>query len=126
MNLGEMREIKRISGVSVAQIGDALSIVDPDVLAALVLIAMRRTGKQVSLEYLDALDFGSIQIETEEDEDNPPAEAGAASGNPETTPLPSGIPLTDSTSRKPDRDRSSAALPGAADERRTQGNEGRG
>lgn len=77
IKLGEARLIKQISGVRTAEIMEAMEAGDPDVLAAMVLIAMRRTGKRVELADLDELNFTAIGFKGDEEEDEslPPTNA---------------------------------------------------
>lgn len=102
MKLKEARLIKQISGVGMAEIGTALERGDPDLLAALVLIVMRRSGRRIELEQVDELDVTEINFENDPEDTDPPAvaavEAAPVNGNQVTIPSPSGTPPTATTS----------------------------
>jgi hypothetical protein len=106
LKLGEIRLIKQIANVGMNQIMTALEEGDPNVMAALVLIVMRRAGKRVELEELDELDiteinFGGEDVNTVNGnavEVGKDAAAPLSNGNQETTPAASGAPPMASTS----------------------------
>lgn len=97
--LGELREIKRISGINAGQMGDALNDGDPDVLAALVYVTLKRNGEKVTLEELDKVEMSDILFEADEEEvkADPPADAAetaATNGHSATTLSGSGTQPT--------------------------------
>lgn len=95
----EARELKRISGVRLGELEEALAAGDYDVLIAIAVIAMRRSGKSVD-EYtlLDepAGHVAYVMDDAEDDAQVPPADAPAAAGdrapNPTETAESSGTP----------------------------------
>lgn len=105
LKLGEIRLIKQIADVGMNQMMGALEAGDPNVVAALVLIVMRRAGKRVELEELDELDITEINFGEEEDNtingnvvDVGKDDAVASNGNQEMTPQNSGTRPTATTS----------------------------
>lgn len=113
--LGEARVVKRLTGRVLDELG-GLSGSDPDWIVALVWIAMHREDATVTVEQVEALDFGDLQMEGQEDEPSPPdgpaqpapetdngpkpktpstgdgGETGSETSGPETTPGTSGTP----------------------------------
>lgn len=115
MKLGEARLMKQIAGVGMAEIETALEKGDPDLVAALVLIVMRRAGRRVTLEQLDDLDITEINFESDPEQSAVEGEASSvpppvpaptttppvpaqSNGASETTPPLSGAPSTDMSS----------------------------
>jgi len=76
LTLGEARDIKRISGAGLDEWGANLRGGDPDSLAALLYVVMRRKDPSVTEADIDAIDAAAIGGM---DEENPPG-ADEASG----------------------------------------------
>lgn len=82
LNLGEMRELKQIAGVTPTSLNEALESADPDVVAAFVLFAMRRAGKRVTMDYINTLSFDQIEFGSDDEDDAPgEGEASQAAGS---------------------------------------------
>lgn len=101
LTLGEQQVFKRVGGIRLAEMEDALEHGDPDALIALVIILKGRAGEPCTIE--QAQQVTSLEFVTDEatgDAVPPPAPAAdsppsAVSGvalvpNPETTPNDSG------------------------------------
>lgn len=96
--LGEARVLKRFTGLTLTGLAQ-IDPSDPDMLAALVLIAMRRHDPAVTEAAVDGLSLDGFELRPadEEDDAGPPAEAPGAtaadesSGDSGTTPENSGL-----------------------------------
>lgn len=88
---GEFRTLKNLAGVEPAQVMDALKVADAATIMALAVISAGRAGATLTMDELDALPFGAVTLE---DEDDRPTEAAAAAPDaPEvTTPDNGGNP----------------------------------
>lgn len=76
----ELGLVKRVSGVRSAEINEALEAGDTDVIAALIIIAMRRSGQDVKEDHVLSMDIGSVDIAPDEpEEEGPPT--GPAGGD---------------------------------------------
>lgn len=92
LTYGEIRLIKSLTGLMPAQLDDALENGDAGFIIALAVISAARAGRDLDTTGLDALPFGSITVE--DDEDERPTEAAAAAPVPPevTTPDNGGNP----------------------------------
>ena len=61
--LGEAREIKRVSGFTLAGWQDALGQSDPDALTALVWVCVRRENPSVTLEEIEAQGLATLVVD---------------------------------------------------------------
>lgn len=78
MTLGEASLIKSASGLSMRQLQFGLEVGDPDLIAALIVIVMRRSGRNAELGDVYEMDVTEIDFGgAEEADDGPPAESPA-------------------------------------------------
>jgi hypothetical protein len=89
--LGESRTIYEISGVRMRELQAEAQAGNPNVLAALVLVVLRREDPSVTIDDVDAIDLGGFETVNPEDGPSPPAEDDAALSSA-TTPESSGAP----------------------------------
>jgi hypothetical protein len=80
--IGEARTIKRYSGLTLNQVeGDNLT--DPDVIAALVHIAVKRTnpawGESTVEQFVNSVEIAKLEWEGDEDDAVPPASSNVVS-----------------------------------------------
>lgn len=85
---GDLRLIKRESGVRAGEIEEAFAAGDSDLLVALTLVALKRSGKEIPAELLWESELGAIDVRVG-DEDVPPAQTpdsdASESGQPESS-----------------------------------------
>lgn len=103
MTLGEQQVFKRVGGIRLAEMEDALQHGDPDALVALVIILKGRAGESCTVEeaqQVRSLEFVESAGEADAvpppapaaDSPQPAAAAVALLPNPATTPNDSGAP----------------------------------
>lgn len=101
MTLGEQQVFKRVGGIRLAEMEDALQHGDPDALVALVIILKGRAGETCTVEeaqQVRSLEFVETTVEDDAvpppgpgTDSQPPAPAAVALlANPETLPNSSG------------------------------------
>jgi len=61
--LGEARTIRRIAGVPLAGLQEALEAAEPDAIAALVLVVLQREDPAVTEEVVNRIDVGAVTEE---------------------------------------------------------------
>lgn len=83
---GEMHIVKRIAGVRAGEVDDAIAAGDTDMVIALAVIALKRSGKQVVEDMLWDAPTGSITYVGEGDDADPPAEAPSSDGVTSSAP----------------------------------------
>lgn len=107
LTMGELHTLKRVAGVRVGEIGDALAAGDSDVVVAFALIAMQRAGKEVDEQAIWKATIDSISVEIADRGDavppagaasEPPTSSGSSSEppsdeNPENDPSFTGVPV---------------------------------
>ena len=71
----ELHRIKKITGIRAGELGEALVSGDTDILVALAVVAIERTGKTVDVDDFWNAEVGSIDYVSEEDEASPPDES---------------------------------------------------
>lgn len=104
---GELHTIKKISGVRLGELEEALNANDADVTMALVVVCLQREGKEIHEDVFWNAKAGSLRIVSEPDPVPPtkaPASEDHGSGQPSSldeTPTPSGNG-TASSSATPD------------------------
>jgi hypothetical protein len=67
----ELQTIKTVTGLRPAELEDALSSGDPDIVIALGIICAKRAGHTITEDDLLDLEVGGITIEGDEDESDP-------------------------------------------------------
>lgn len=74
----ELHTIKRLSGIRAGELAQALAAGDSDMLVALAVLALQRSGRTFDEERLWDADMGSITYEAEDVEEDalPPAVSG--------------------------------------------------
>ena len=91
----EMGRIKTLTGLRAGEIEEALMAFDTDVILAIAQIAAERAGDAAPIEALEALDFGAIRMEADEDPTPAAEEAAEDAGDaPQTTPETGGTPAS--------------------------------
>lgn len=75
----ELHTIKRLAGVRAGEVSEALDANDTDVVVAIAIIGLTRAGQSPVEDMIWDAKAGSIKL-VSEDEQNPPAEAGAPTG----------------------------------------------
>ena len=73
--LGEAREIKRLSGFTLGNFGEALNDSDPDAITALVWVCVRRENPSITLEEILAQNIGTLMVDEAEADVVPPSKA---------------------------------------------------
>jgi len=76
VTLGEARDVKRISGMAIPEWGDKLKDGDPDAVAALLYVVMRRKNPAITEDDINALDAAAIGGT---EDDGPPEADGDSS-----------------------------------------------
>lgn len=78
LRVGEMRALKKASGLKIKDFTEGLAESDPDALTALVWLAKRRCGEHIKFDDLD-FDLSDFEIVEADDTD---AAAGDAPADP--------------------------------------------
>ena len=93
LTYGEFRTLKALANVEPAGLAHALQVADAATIMVLAIISAKRAGVDITMDELDALPFGAVTLEDEDDEDRPTDAAAAAPGEPHpTTPATGGNP----------------------------------
>lgn len=104
LTMGDAHVLKRIAGVRLAELSDALGAGDADVVLAFAVIAMQRAGKDVDEAKLWKAPIDSISVEIADRGDAVPLTEGQSGSSgessvtpsepsPETDPSPIGVPV---------------------------------
>jgi hypothetical protein len=108
---GEMRLIKRVTGLRPSEISEAIDASDADVIVAYAAVALRRahpgfSDRDISAE-LDALQFGSIDLVDDDHAhddggQSPPAESADAERSAESSSAPAEAPEAPEAPEEPE------------------------
>ena len=91
---GDLRLIKRESGVRAGEIEEAFAAGDSDLLVALTLVALKRSGKEIPPELLWEAELGAIDVEV--GDEVPPALTPDSNGSESGQPASSGASSSES------------------------------
>ena len=93
LTYGEFRTLKALAGVEPVGLAPALDAADAATFMVLAIISAKRAGVTLTMDELDALPFGAVTLEDEDEDDRPTDAAAAAPGEPHpTTPATGGNP----------------------------------
>lgn len=87
LKVGEMRALKKASGMKIRDFTEGLSDSDPDALTGLVWLAKRRAGEHIKF---DDLDFELSDFEVVSEDEPEPAADGENAAVPPADDAPAG------------------------------------